>query len=610
MARTTIRERPKDLHKVIGFIGSYLKKHILALCFVSLLAVISAGANVYGVYLIKPVINEYILPGDMRGLKHILIVIGFIYFAGASSTYGYTQLMVKVAQQVVQEIRNDLFSKVQTLPLSYFDANTHGELMSRFTNDIDTIAEALNNSFTVIIRSAVLLIGTFTMLIVLSPKLSVIVLSIFLCMFLFIRYSSKKSHKFFTNQQRFLGNLDGFIEEMVAGQKVVKVFNHEKQNMEEFSQRNKVLQDAGTGAITYSGILVPVVVSLSYFGYALTTCIGAFMVFGGDMDIGSLSAYLVYVRQTAMPINHFSQQFNFILAALSGTERIYEVMQESPELDDGDVTLVHMPEEKDNDPRSKRWAWRKPDGELIPLKGDVRFNDVVFGYELKNSVLHGINLYAKPGQKIAFVGSTGAGKTTIVNLINRFYDVVSGSITYDGIDVRNIKKDDLRHSIAVVLQDTHLFTGTIEDNIKFGNPEATREQVVKAAKLANADSFIRRLPSGYDTMLSGDGSNLSQGQRQLLSIARAAVSDPPVLILDEATSSIDTHTEKLIESGMDRLMEGRTVFVIAHRLSTVRNAKAILVLEHGEVLERGNHNELIAKKGRYYELYTGKKELD
>mgnify|MGYP000905322787 CR=1 FL=1 len=610
MARTTIHETPKDLNKVLNFIGHYLKKHTAALCLVTLFAVISAGANVYGVYLIKPVINKYILPGDMPGLKHMLIIMGVIYFAGASSTYGYTQLMVKVAQQVVQEIRNDLFCKVQTLPLSFFDANTHGELMSRFTNDIDTIAEVLNNSFTVIIRSAVLLIGTFTMLIVLNPKLSAIVLSIFLCMFLFIRYSSKKSHIFFKNQQKFLGNLDGFVEEMVAGQKVVKVFNHESRNMEGFSQRNKVLQDAGTGAITYSGILVPIVVSLSYFSYALTTCIGAFLVLGGHMDIGSLSAYLVYVRQTAMPINHFSQQFNFILASLSGAERILDVMEEKPEVDDGDVTLVHMPEEKENDTKYERWSWRRPDGGLIPLKGDVRFNDVVFGYEPKKPVLNGINLYAKPGQKIAFVGSTGAGKTTIVNLINRFYDVVSGSITYDGIDLRNIKKDDLRHSIAVVLQDTHLFSGTIEDNIKFGNMGATREQVIKAAKLANADSFIRRLSAGYDTMLSGDGSNLSQGQRQLLSIARAAVSDPPVLILDEATSSIDTHTEKLIESGMDRLMEGRTVFVIAHRLSTVRNAKAILVLEHGEVLERGSHDELIAKKGRYYQLYTGLTELE
>lgn len=609
MARTMMHEKPKDLRRTLRFLWQYLRRHGAILLLISVLTIISAGANVFGTYLLKPAVNDYILPGDIAGLVKMLVFMGAVYLAGVASSYGYSQLMVKTAQKIILEIRNDLFRKVQTLPLAFFDAKTHGELMSRFTNDIDTISDALNNSFTVLVQSFVTLVGTFTVLIILSPELSVIVLFTFLCMFLFLRYSSKKSHAYFSRQQKFMGSLNGFIEEMVEGQKVVKVFNHEKRDLKEFSHRNEKLREAATGAMTYSGILIPVVVSLSYFNYALSACIGAFFAISGRMDLGGLASYLVYVRQTAMPVNQFSQQLNFILAALSGAERILEVMEEEPEKDDGTVTLVRMSGEKERDGRNESWAWRRPGAELVPLMGDVRFHDVVFGYDPGRPVLNGIDLYAKPGQKIAFVGSTGAGKTTIANLINRFYDVASGSITYDGIDVRDIRKDDLRHSIAVVLQDTHLFSGTIEDNIRYGNPEATREQVVEAAKLANADSFIRRLPEGYDTMLSGDGGNLSQGQRQLLSIARAAAADPPVLILDEATSSVDAHTEKLIESGMDRLMENRTVFVIAHRLSTVRNSKAILVLEHGTVLERGSHEELIAKKGRYYQLYTGLTEL-
>ena len=607
MANQIRRNKPRNIRRTLAFIGGYLKQHTAALVLVSLMTIISAGANVYGVYLIKPIINQYILPGNLAGLARILVLLGAVYLAGAASSYGYTQLMVKTAQQVILEVRNDLFRKLQTLPLSFFDANTHGELMSRFTNDIDTLSNALNNSFTVLIQNFVILVGTFTMLVILSPKLSLIVLTTFFCMFLFIRYSGKKSHSFFTRQQKYLGSLNGFIEEMTAGQKVVKVFNHEENNMKEFSHRNEMLRDAATNAVTYSGVTVPVVVSLSYFNYAITACLGAFLVMSGHMDLGSLSAYLVYVRQTAMPINHFSQQLNFLLAALSGAERIQEVMDQKPEVDNGKITLLRNPAEEGT---TESWEWCKPDGQRIPLKGDVRFHDVAFGYKVGRPVLNQISLYAKPGQKIAFVGSTGAGKTTIASLINRFYEVISGSITYDGIDVRHIRKEDLRRSIAVVLQDTHLFSGTILDNIRFGNPEATREQAVEAAKLSNAHSFIRRLPKGYDTVLTNDGTNLSQGQRQLLSIARAAAADPPVLILDEATSSVDAHTEKLIESGMDHLMAGRTVFVIAHRLSTVRNAKAILVLEHGTVLERGNHEELLAARGRYYQLYTGMSELD
>ncbi|WP_101910695.1 ABC transporter ATP-binding protein [Marasmitruncus massiliensis] len=616
MAQPTRHEKPKDLRKTLRFLWRYLKNHRAILFLISFLTVVSAGANVYGTYLLKPVVNNYVLPGNIPGLVRILVFMGTVYLAGVAASYGYSQLMVKIAQKIVQEIRNDLFRKVQTLPLAFFDARTHGELMSRFTNDIDTIADALNNSFTVLIQSFITLVGTFLVLILLNSELSVIVLISFLGMFWFLRYSSKKSHAYFSRQQKFMGSLNGFIEEMVEGQKVVKVFNHEEMNFTEFSERNQKLQEAATGALTYSGILVPVVASLSYFNYALCACIGAFFTISGGMDLGSLASYLVYVRQTAMPVNHFSQQMNFIMAALSGAERISEIMESMPETDSGTVTLVHTAISADDrlqESEKGEWAWRKPnaDGsvELAPLRGDVRFHDVVFGYDPGHPVLKKINLYAKPGQKIAFVGSTGAGKTTIANLINRFYDVTSGNITYDGINVRDIKKDDLRHSLAVVLQDTHLFTGTIADNIRYGNPNATMDQIVEAAKLANADSFIQRLPDGYDTMLSGDGANLSQGQRQLLAIARAAVSDPPVLILDEATSSVDAHTEKLIETGMDHLMENRTVFVIAHRLSTVRNAKAIIVLENGTILERGSHDELVARKGRYYQLYTGQFEL-
>ncbi len=616
-AKSASRERPRDIRKPLRLIWRYTKGHAPALSVISLMVIVSAGANVFGTYLLKPAVNDYILPGDIPGLARFLLFMGAVYLVGVAASYGYSQLMVKVAQQIVREIRDDLFGKLQKLPLSFFDARTHGELMSRFTNDIDTISEAFNNSFTVLIQSFVVITGTVAVMLLLNVRLTSVVMATFFGMFLFIRSSGRKSRAYFAQQQRHMGSLNGFLEEMVEGQKVVKVFNHEDRDFEEFERRNERLKDAAASAVTYSGTLIPVVVSISYFNYALTACIGAFFAIAGMMDLGSLTSFLVYVRQTAMPINQFSQQFNFILAALSGAERIYEIMEEPEELDRGTVTLTRAEAGPDGVLRPCRapsggWAWRvpTPGGEtLVPLRGDVRFHDVVFGYKPDRPILNGVDLYAKPGQKIAFVGSTGAGKTTIASLINRFYDVTGGSITYDGIDVRDIRKDDLRRSVAVVLQDTNLFTGTIAENIAYGNPGADRLKIEEAARLANAESFIQRLPDGYDTMLTGNGINLSQGQRQLLAIARAAVSDPPVLILDEATSSVDTHTERLIEAGMDRLMENRTVFVIAHRLSTVRNAKAIIVLENGEILERGSHEELVRLKGRYYRLYTGQSEL-
>ena len=592
-------------------------RHQFLLLVVAVLVTISALANLLGTYMIKPIINRYVVPGDLQGLVFGVGVTALIYAAGALSALGYTQTMVKAAQKVLFDIRRDLFSHIQTLPLRYFDTRQKGDIMSLFTNDVDTVADALNNSFAMVIQSFVQILGTLTMLFLLNWQLSIIALVCYIVMFLYIRYSGKKSKFYFQRQQTELGALDGFIEEMAAGQKVVKVFNREEANIEAFRAKNERLRQAGTSAQTYAATMIPAVVTISYINYAIVAVLGGLMALKGMTDVGSLASYLVFVRQAAMPINQFTQQGNFLLAALAGAERIFSAMEEPSEVDEGTVTLVNVRTEEDGSlspcsEKTGQWAWQDtahPEASLVPLRGDVRFDHVVFGYEAGQTILRDVSLYAKPGQKIAFVGSTGAGKTTITNLINRFYDVNSGSITYDGIDVRNIRKDALRRSLGIVLQDTHLFTGTIEENIRFGKLDATREEVIAAARIANADSFIRRLPKGYDTMVTADGANLSQGQRQLLAIARAAVADPPVLILDEATSSIDTRTESLIETGMDALMEGRTVFVIAHRLSTVRNADAILVLEQGQVVERGDHQELLDQKGRYYQLYHGMFEL-
>lgn len=629
MAKYVGYKRPKDTKKTLKHLFSYLGLHKWSFVCVAVLVFISAGANIAGTYLLKPVINHFIMPGDMNGLIKAVTGMGIMYFCGATCTLLYNRLMVKTSQKVIQEIRNDLFAHTQKLPLSYFDAHTHGELMSRFTNDVDTIQEAMNNSFAMIIQSFIMLTGTIIMMMVLSIQLSLIVIVFLIIMFFFIRFNGKHSKKYFNRQQAELGKINGFVQEMAEGQKVEKVFNHEEIDFNNFCELNENLRKESTSALTFSGMMIPTIVSLSYLNYALSACVGGLLAIRGLIDLGSLSAYLVYVRQSAMPLNQFTQQVNFLLSALSGAERIFDMMDTEPEIDNGTVTLCNANKSEDGTLTESpvftgTFAWKVPEitndstglahtGDVhysyVELKGDVRFNNVVFGYTPQKKVLNDISLYAKPGHKIAFVGSTGAGKTTIVNLINRFYEIQSGTITYDGINITNIKKDDLRRSLSMVIQDTHLFTGTIADNIRYGRLDATDDDVRQAAIIANADSFIRRLPDGYNTMLYTDGSNLSQGQRQLLAIARAAVSHPPVLILDEATSSVDTRTERLIERGMDAIMKDRTVFVIAHRLSTVRNSNAIMVLEKGKIIERGSHDELLSQKGRYYQLYTGQFEL-
>lgn len=591
---------------------SYLGRHKCMLLIVSILVTVSALANLLGTYMIRPVVNN-LANGDLHSLAIGVLVAAGIFAIGALAAWGYSQTMVKAAQQVVFDIRRDLFAHMQTLPLRFFDQKRHGDIMSLFTNDIDTIADALNNSFAMAIQSFIQMIGTLVILYILNWKLSLIVTVCYGIMFWYMKFSGAKSKVFYAKQQQSLGELDGYIEEMVSGQKVVKVFNHEQASLQEFLEKNEKLRKEGTGAQSYAATMVPVVVSISYINYAIVAVLGGILAMRGMADVGSLASYLVFVRQAALPINQFTQQSNFLLSALAGAERVFDVMNLEPEVDEGDVTLVNVRKEngilKECQEKTGKWAWRLKDGELTMLRGDVRFENVDFGYTKEHMILKNISLYAKPGQKIAFVGSTGAGKTTITNLINRFYDVQGGTVIYDGIDVRKIKKDALRHSLGIVLQDTHLFTGTVADNIRFGKLDATQEEIEKAARIANAHSFIRRLPDGYDTMVTADGANLSQGQRQLLAIARAAVADPPVLILDEATSSVDTRTEELIEKGMDQLMEGRTVFVIAHRLSTVRNANAIMVLEQGKIVERGDHAELLEQKGKYYQLYHGMFEL-
>ena len=606
-------QRPKDMkgtfRKLMGYVGRYKGSLVL----VAVCLVVSSGASVATSYMLKPLLNSYIIPGDFPGLFKMLLLMGGLFALSSLCSYAYARIMVHVAQHTVAALRQDLFDRLQELPVSYYDRHQSGDLMSRFTNDIDTISEMLNSSFASIISNVLTFVGTVVMMIVLNPWLTLITFLFLGLMAVVVKTIGGRSRTNFQRQQAALGAMNGYIEEMIEGQKVIKVFNHEDEAITRFTGLNGSYRDAATAAQAYAGMMMPAMGNLSKINYAVTCCVGGLLAIGGVFDVGSLGAYLLYVKQVSQPVGQISQQINTLLAAAAGAERIFAVMEEQPEADDGKTVIVRV--EKNGDTltetaeRTGHWAWKKPDGTLVELRGDVRFDHVTFSYDGEKTVLSDVSLFAKPGQKIAFVGSTGAGKTTITNLINRFYDVQQGTITYDGIDVKDIAKDSLRRSLGIVLQDTHLFTGTVADNIRYGKLDATDEEVRAAAKLANADAFIRHLPQGYDTVITGDGGSLSQGERQLLAIARAAVSDPPVLILDEATSSIDTRTETLIERGMDSLMEGRTVFVIAHRLSTVRNAQAILVLENGQIIERGDHAQLLEEKGRYYQLYTGQAKL-
>ena len=592
--------KPKNAGRTISTLLGYVGKSKWLLGVVAVCLVLNVGCSIGGSYMLRPLINDCIIPGDYPRLERMLAVLAGIYVCAALLSYTYARIMVHVSQRTTHAIRQDLFAKMQRLPLSYFDTHTHGELMSRYTNDIETITEILNNGMISLISGGLTFIGVVAMMLYLSPALFLVSVFSMGLMMVVVMTVGRRSRRYFSAQQRDLGVINGYIEEMIEGQKVIKVFTHERAAKAGFDVRNEAYRRSAVNAQSFAGAMMPAMGNLSHINYALTCCAGALLSIAMGLDLGSLVVYLQYTRQFSQPISQMSQQVNNLLAAIAGAERVFEVMETAPEIDEGRVTLVRD---------SSGWAWKKPDGALVPLRGDVRFQDVVFRYVPEKAVLQGISLYAKPGQKIAFVGSTGAGKTTITNLINRFYEIESGLITYDGIDVRDIRKESLRRSLGIVLQDTHLFTGTVADNIRYGRLDATDEEVRAAAKLANADTFISHLPNGYDTWLTDDGGSLSQGERQLLAIARAAVADPPVLILDEATSSIDTRTEKLIERGMDRLMAGRTVFVIAHRLSTVRNAKAIMVLEQGEIIERGDHQELIDQQGKYYQLYTGQAEL-
>ena len=589
---------------------------------VVVLIVVSVLCNVQGTMFMKNLIDEYITPfllsdnPNFTPLAHAIAKVAAFYALGVLATFGYNRLMVNVTQGTLRNLRNDLFSHMEKLPIKYFDTHAHGDIMSVYTNDIDTLRQMISQSMPQLLNSGITIVSVFISMLILSIPLTIVTMIMVGIMVFCSKKSAGQSGAYFAKQQKDLGTVNGYIEEMMNGQKVVKVFCHEEENMQNFKKLNDELYISADRANTFANFLGPLNAQIGNISYVICAIVGGVLALGkvGGFTLGGLASFLTFNKSFSMPINQISMQMNAIVMAMAGADRIFRLMDEKEELDEGYVTLVNAKEEDGNltecEERTERWAWKhthQNDGSVdyVEVKGEVVFNGVDFGYNDEKIVLHGIKLYAKPGQKIAFVGSTGAGKTTITNLINRFYDIQDGKIRYDGININKIKKADLRRSLGIVLQDTHLFTGTVRDNIRFGKLDATDEEIVAAAKLANADSFIRRLPDGYDTMLTGDGANLSQGQRQLLAIARAAIADPPVLILDEATSSIDTRTERIVQDGMDKLMHGRTTFVIAHRLSTVRNSDCIMVLEQGRIIERGTHDELIEEKGRYYQLYTG-----
>lgn len=620
--------RPKNFKKTLIRLFGYLKNYKAHLVFVVFCILFNSGTSIALTSFIKPLIDNYIIPligvqnPNLSPFLWAIISMAIVCVVGIFAGYIYSRIMINISQGTLKKIRDDMYQHMENLPIKYFDNNTHGNVMSRYTNDVDSLRQSLSQSLPSLISSAVTIIGVFVVMCVYSWILTLVVVGMLVVIFLIVKFIGGRSSKYFVSQQQAIGQLNGFVEEMIEGQKVVKVFSYEEKAKEKFDTVNEHLLHNANRAHSYANMLGPIMVNIGYVLYALVAVIGGLlMVKTSSITLGALSAFLLLTRSFTMPINQISQQLNSIIMSIAGAERIFELLDEPVEEDCGFVSLVKAKKDNnlnfvitDKSDSSGVWCWKSIDNDgkdvFIQLKGDVRFFDVDFSYDNQNPVLKNVNLYAKPGQKIAFVGATGAGKTTITNLINRFYDIQQGQITYDGIDIKNIKKDALRQSLGIVLQDTHLFTGTVKDNIKYGKLDATDEEAYAAAKLANADYFIQHLPDGYDTVLSGDGANLSQGQRQLLSIARAAVANPPVLILDEATSSIDTRTEKIIEHGMDKLMEGRTVFVIAHRLSTIRNAQAIIVLENGEIIERGSHKELLDYQGKYYQLYTGAFELN
>lgn len=624
--------KPKDTKASMRRVMQYLKPFKAQLVLVAFCILISTATSTAGTYLLRNVINEFLeVTGqhwqDIGALGQFVLAMLLMYAAGAMSTFIYSQVMMRVSTKALNTVRKDMFDHMEDLPIAYFDRHTHGEIMSHYTNDTDTLREFMSQTLPQVFTSVFTIIFAAFFMISLNGWLMILVLILMPIMMFLTTKIGKMSGKNFVSQQKAIGRINGYIEETISGQRVVQVFCHEEKAMEDFERYNEEVRQAGTRANTFASILGPIMNNLSHFYYVITALVGAIMVVVGRTnpgsvfatDVGTLISFLTFTRTFSQPISNLAQQMNTVMLALAGAERIFEMMDEQPEEDEGYVTLVNARKDENGnitecEEHTGIWAWKHPHNEsgtvtYTELKGDVQLEGVNFGYVPEKIVLKNVSLYARPGEKIAFVGSTGAGKTTITNLINRFYDIQEGKIRYDGINITKIKKDDLRRSLAMVLQDTHLFTGTVRDNIRYGKLDATEEEIQRAAKIANADFFISHLPNGYDTMLTNDGANLSQGQRQLLAIARAAVADPPVLILDEATSSIDTRTEALIEKGMDGLMNGRTVFVIAHRLSTVRNSEAIMVLENGEIIERGNHETLIEQKGKYYQLYTGMFEL-